>query len=137
MAGLQTDDAILAGYAEADRDQYIMEKKFGSGSHDHIISETTQELDGIHDGLEFPTDEERDTLRRVSDSLPWSAYCECSSCSLSSVLPPRARSSRPRIPFPARANRCLLFPAVIATCELAERFSYYGCAVVFVSGIFG
>ena len=74
MAGLQTDDAILAGYAEADRDQYILEKKLGSGSHDHIISEATQELDGIHDGLEFPTDEERDTLRRVSDSIPWNAY---------------------------------------------------------------
>ncbi|PFH49857.1 hypothetical protein AMATHDRAFT_62389 [Amanita thiersii Skay4041] len=32
------------------------------------------ELDGIHDGLEFPTDEERETLRRVSDSIPWPAY---------------------------------------------------------------
>ncbi|KIP09372.1 hypothetical protein PHLGIDRAFT_126379 [Phlebiopsis gigantea 11061_1 CR5-6] len=75
MAGLQTDDAVLAGYAEADRDQYILEKKFGSGSHDHIVSDAaSQELDGIHDGLEFPNDEERSTLRRVSDSIPWNAY---------------------------------------------------------------
>lgn len=34
--------------------------------------------DGIHDGLQFPTEEERDTLRRVPDSLPWSAYRELS-----------------------------------------------------------
>ena len=32
------------------------------------------EPDGIHDGLEFPTDEERETLRRVPDSIPWAAY---------------------------------------------------------------
>lgn len=74
MAGLQTDDAVFAGYAEAERDQYILEKKLGH-SHDHIVSEAaSHELDGIHDGLEFPTDEERDTLRRVADTVPWNAY---------------------------------------------------------------
>lgn len=74
MAGLQTDDAMFAGYAEAEHDQYILEKKLGT-SHDHIVSETaSHELDGIHDGLEFPTDEERETLRRVPDSIPWNAY---------------------------------------------------------------
>jgi proton-dependent oligopeptide transporter, POT family len=74
MAGLQTDDAAFAAYAEAERDQYILEKKLGT-SHDHIVSEAaSQELDGIHDGLEFPTDEERETLRRVSDHIPWNAY---------------------------------------------------------------
>ncbi|KAG6908190.1 hypothetical protein DXG01_005779 [Tephrocybe rancida] len=31
-------------------------------------------LDGIHDGLEFPTEEERKTLRRVADTVPWNAY---------------------------------------------------------------
>ncbi|KAK7451239.1 hypothetical protein VKT23_012577 [Stygiomarasmius scandens] len=56
------------------------------------------ELDGIHDGLEFPTEEERATLRRVSDSLPWSAY-------------------------------------LIAIIEMAERFSFYGCSVVFTNYI--
>ncbi|KAF9456670.1 peptide transporter PTR2A [Collybia nuda] len=30
--------------------------------------------DGIHDGLEFPTEEERRTLRRVADKIPWNAY---------------------------------------------------------------
>ena len=34
------------------------------------------ELDGIHDGLEFPTEEERTTLRRIPDTVPWNAYCE-------------------------------------------------------------
>ena len=77
MAGLQTDDAMIAGFAEAERDQYILEKKFGD-SHDHIVSEAaSQEHDGIHDGLEFPTDDERNTLRRVSDKMPWNAYRTC------------------------------------------------------------
>ncbi|KAG6895516.1 hypothetical protein C0992_000900 [Termitomyces sp. T32_za158] len=31
-------------------------------------------LDGVHDGLQFPTERERETLRRVPDSIPWSAY---------------------------------------------------------------
>lgn len=77
MAGLQTDDVVLAGYAEADHDQYILEKKFGA-SHDHVVSDTaSQELDGIHDGLEFPNDDERETLRRVPDAIPWNAYRTC------------------------------------------------------------
>lgn len=75
MAGLQTDDARLAGLAEAAHDQFIHDKKFASD--DHIVSETaSHELDGIHDGLEFPTDEERETLRRVADYVPWNAYRE-------------------------------------------------------------
>jgi POT family proton-dependent oligopeptide transporter len=39
-------------------------------------SEDEHELDGIHDGLEFPTEEERATLRRIPDTVPWNAYCE-------------------------------------------------------------
>lgn len=31
-------------------------------------------LDGIHDGLEFPSEEEKLTLRRVTDTIPWNAY---------------------------------------------------------------
>ncbi|KAL7284165.1 hypothetical protein ACG7TL_001447 [Trametes sanguinea] len=61
---------ILAGLAEATRDEVELKKKIVSSdttSHEH-------ELDGIHDGLEFPTEEERLTLRRVSDDIPWSAY---------------------------------------------------------------
>ncbi|OBZ66420.1 putative peptide transporter ptr2 [Grifola frondosa] len=69
MAGLQTDDIVFAGYAEAKKDEY--EKKSPS-SDDHHLSHT--EFDSVHEGLEFPTDEERDILRRVSDSVPWNAY---------------------------------------------------------------
>ncbi|KAI8970889.1 oligopeptide transporter [Trametes punicea] len=77
MAGLQADKDILAGLAEATRDEMELEKKKieSTTSHEH-------ELDGIHDGLEFPTEEERLTLRRVSDRIPWAAYliaiCELS-----------------------------------------------------------
>ncbi|KAI0330301.1 oligopeptide transporter [Cubamyces sp. BRFM 1775] len=94
MAGLQADKDIIAGLAEATRDEaesFDKKKIESTTSHEH-------ELDGIHDGLEFPTEEERLTLRRVSDSIPWSAY-------------------------------------LIALCELAERFSYYGTTVVFTNFI--
>ncbi|KAF8621776.1 hypothetical protein AX15_007512 [Amanita polypyramis BW_CC] len=37
-------------------------------------SRSEYEPDDIHDGLEFPTEEERLTLRRVTDRIPWSAY---------------------------------------------------------------
>ncbi|RDX54549.1 oligopeptide transporter [Lentinus brumalis] len=94
MAGLQADTDILAGLAEAKHLEYEFEKKGispSTSSHEH-------ELDGIHDGLEFPTEEEKRTLRHVSDAVPWSAY-------------------------------------LIAVCELAERFSYYGTTVVFTNFI--
>ncbi|KAJ6546212.1 peptide transporter PTR2A [Mycena vulgaris] len=32
------------------------------------------EIDGIHDGLVCPTEEERVALRRVADKIPWNAY---------------------------------------------------------------
>lgn len=76
MAGLQTDDINFPGYAvaEHDNDKYFSEKKL---SADDVESEiASHELDGIHDGLEFPTDEERATLRRVPDTIPWNAYRE-------------------------------------------------------------
>ena len=76
MAGLQIDDTAIAAYAEAQRDTYISEKKYHSSS-DHVVSSAaSHELDGIHDGLEFPTEEERDTLPRVADKVPWNAYRE-------------------------------------------------------------
>lgn len=74
MAGLQADRDIIAGLAEAKQHEYELEKKGispSTSSHEH-------ELDGIHDGLELPTEEEKRTLRHVSDAVPWSAYCEYS-----------------------------------------------------------
>lgn len=117
MAGLQADKDILAGLAEAQRDEVELEKK---GFHVRDSEESTQgehELDGIHDGLEFPTEEEKQTLRRVSDKLPLSAYCECFHSAFDAVV---------------SLMKCYACE-VIAVCELAERFSYYGTTVVFVS----
>ncbi|KAI0084620.1 PTR2-domain-containing protein [Irpex rosettiformis] len=70
MAGLQHDRDIDLGYAAAE----LSEKKLDSDDG-HVESETaSHELDGIHDGLEFPTEEEKATLRRVPDAVPWGAY---------------------------------------------------------------
>ncbi|KDR80157.1 hypothetical protein GALMADRAFT_62598 [Galerina marginata CBS 339.88] len=63
MSAIQHDDQALAA----------LDKKHDSGSSDRQ-SELDHELDGIHDGLEFPTEEERATLRRVPDKVPWNAY---------------------------------------------------------------
>ncbi|KAJ7702765.1 peptide transporter PTR2A [Mycena rosella] len=65
MAGLQTDADAIVAHTEV----MMHEKRDPSEKSDSV-----HELDGIHDGLEFPTEEERATLRRVSDSLPWNAY---------------------------------------------------------------
>jgi POT family proton-dependent oligopeptide transporter len=100
MAGIQTaaDTAIVAD-AKADVDRFDNEKSqrrsfdgekprrsfegekpigekarqsLSSASHEESRGE--KELDGIHDGLEFPNDEEIATLRRVPDRIPWAAY---------------------------------------------------------------
>ncbi|KAL0959073.1 hypothetical protein HGRIS_014372 [Hohenbuehelia grisea] len=72
MAGLERDTAIVAGLSEA---RAIDEKKGSSiDSSDHVDHLHGHELDGIHDGLEFPTEEEKATLRRVPDVIPWNAY---------------------------------------------------------------
>ena len=73
MAGLQVDNDILAGLAEAERDEIELEKH---GLSSRTESAQEHELDGIHDGLVYPTEEERRTLRRIPDVLPWAMYCE-------------------------------------------------------------
>ncbi|EGN94531.1 hypothetical protein SERLA73DRAFT_171508 [Serpula lacrymans var. lacrymans S7.3] len=69
MAGLLHDRDAIAGLGEAVQHDTKLEK-----ANSDIVSVSGEELDGIHDGLEFPTDEEKVTLRRVTDSLPWNAY---------------------------------------------------------------
>ena len=69
------------------------------------------ELDSVHDGLEFPTQEERVTLRRVPDSIPWNAY-------------------RTSYSFPLLRSFSTNLSSVIAIVELAERFSV--CFAYFV-----
>ncbi|KAF8638638.1 hypothetical protein AX17_002063, partial [Amanita inopinata Kibby_2008] len=63
MASDQKDSVAVDNYGQ---------EKFDTS--DEKLSTPEYELDGIHDGLEFPTEEERATLRRVSDSIPWAAY---------------------------------------------------------------
>jgi hypothetical protein len=72
MSAFVQDDAIVA-LAEARRTEYQSEKKRLS---DDYVASSVHIDDGIHNGLEFPTEEEIATLRRVSDNIPWSAYCE-------------------------------------------------------------
>lgn len=76
MAGLQTDMDALAGIAHAEKQlgpekSHTVDSDISCG-HKGDPEEPVQ--DGIHDGLEFPTEEEKKTLRRVADTIPWNAY---------------------------------------------------------------
>jgi POT family proton-dependent oligopeptide transporter len=69
MDGLQPSTTIaIAEFGDAGKHYGIRDEKTAED-----VSEK-YELDGIHDGLIFPTEEERATLRRVPDAIPWSAY---------------------------------------------------------------
>jgi len=46
------------------------------------IFHNSDELDGTHDGLTFPTDEEKEILRRVPDSIPSNVYRELTAMNL-------------------------------------------------------
>ncbi|KAL0071117.1 hypothetical protein AAF712_001675 [Marasmius tenuissimus] len=73
MAGLQADTPVdFAARSEVAHREAELKKE-----HPEISDMSTDEVhvsDGIHDGLEFPTEEEKATLRRVSDKVPWNAY---------------------------------------------------------------
>ncbi|KAJ3575009.1 hypothetical protein NP233_g1373 [Leucocoprinus birnbaumii] len=98
MPAGQQDENAIAAISEAKHVEAEVDEKRALDSRSGSNSEIEHELDGIHDGLEFPTEEEKRTLRRVADSIPWQAY-------------------------------------MIALVELAERFSFYGCQVVFTNYI--
>lgn len=93
----------------------VDEKHVYANEKETSAEETSLDLhfvsDGIHDGLEFPTEEERKTLRRVADKLPINAY----------------RMSSYFSHFVVTKYRIL----VIAFVELAERFSVCTQAHVF------
>ncbi|KAG7095190.1 hypothetical protein E1B28_005967 [Marasmius oreades] len=71
---MATDRTEFAAVHEASLHDEAEIKKDNSNSPLSSSSADEPELDGIHDGLEFPTDEERLTLRRVADSVPWNSY---------------------------------------------------------------
>ena len=50
--------------------RYHDQNEFGEEQEKGRLLISDQELDGIHDGLIFPTEDERLTLRRVPDSIP-------------------------------------------------------------------
>ena len=58
--------------------QYYDHNEFREEREKERLLTSDQELDGFHDGLIFPTEDERLTLRRVPDSIPWNAYCKFS-----------------------------------------------------------
>ncbi|KAF9233612.1 POT family-domain-containing protein [Melanogaster broomeanus] len=69
MAGLELDRGIPAGLAEADRHSPLSE-----ASLEKKVAMMDDDVNSAHEGLEFPSEEELATLRRVSDAIPWSAY---------------------------------------------------------------
>lgn len=69
MAAVELDRSAPAGLAEDDQQLSLaatLEKK--------DLVPMDDDDDSVHEGLEFPTEEELVTLRRVSDALPWTAY---------------------------------------------------------------
>jgi len=70
MPGPREDEATASIYVQ-DRGS----KSRGRSSNSHIVHNSV-ELDGIHDELTFPTEEEKKSLRRVPDSIPSNAYRE-------------------------------------------------------------
>lgn len=69
MAGRAADDELVA-IAEVKKNEFLDEKDHG------ILDGSEQQSDGIHDGLELPTEEELATLRRTTDAIPWNMYRE-------------------------------------------------------------
>jgi hypothetical protein len=64
------DDFAALSHTEKVRSEFDDDVKRSESSE----SEEREVNDGVHDGLEFPTGEEKLTLRRISDKLPWAAY---------------------------------------------------------------
>jgi POT family proton-dependent oligopeptide transporter len=106
MAGLEKNEPATGSIPASD-----LKKVDSTMDESDLDSSPHYELDGIHDGLQFPTEHERQTLRRVADTIPWNAYREST---ISSRTHPKSAT------------------LVIAIVELAERFSFYGSSVVFV-----
>jgi hypothetical protein len=71
-----SSDAQRSGFSAMADVQYYDQNEFGEEQENERLLKSDQELDGIHDGLTFPTKDERLTLRRVPDSIPWNAYCK-------------------------------------------------------------
>jgi POT family proton-dependent oligopeptide transporter len=106
MAGAHTEDAIIGGLAEATHNDYIKEKLHPTDSHS--LSDQKHPHPYIHPDHTDPSDP------HYGDEFP----------------SPEERTHLRRVPdkLPWQAY-------LIAYVELAERFSYYGCTVVFTNFI--
>jgi POT family proton-dependent oligopeptide transporter len=72
MAAHQTDDP---GPADSKRDDFLYEKPVIETISPHTSLNTPlDDEDDVHAGDVFPTAEEKATLRRVSDQIPWNAF---------------------------------------------------------------
>jgi POT family proton-dependent oligopeptide transporter len=67
MAALTATNDDIAALAHAEKDRFEHDLK-------HTDPSESEVQDGIHDDLEFPTEEEKLYLRRVADTVPWAAY---------------------------------------------------------------
>jgi POT family proton-dependent oligopeptide transporter len=76
MAGVQVDVDLLAAIAHAEKQSGQQKSHTFDNDYpsDHKHDPEVAVEDGIHDGLEFPTEEEKMALRRVADTIPWNAY---------------------------------------------------------------
>ena len=68
MAGLELD-CDAADRREVISGNVSLEKK-GAVAH-----ESMGDIDDAHVGLEFPSEQDLVTLRRVSGDIPWTAFC--------------------------------------------------------------
>ena len=71
---MATDRAEFGAAHEAALHQSEIKTEHPVTRTDSASNEQEIVKDGIHDDLEFPTEEERRTLRRVADTIPWNSY---------------------------------------------------------------
>jgi POT family proton-dependent oligopeptide transporter len=88
----------------------VFENASEKRSHINICQEP-DDINGLYEGVEFPTEHEMATLRRVSDAIPLNTY---------------------RMYYELSVLLCVTDLLVCSHC-LRERFSYYGFRVVFIS----
>lgn len=73
MAGLESDREIPAALAGVERHEKLPDD-YSLRKNGTVSDEVADKVDSIHKALEFPTEEELLILRRVSDTIPWTAY---------------------------------------------------------------
>lgn len=69
LSAQDDDDQGRLGRHGIDAEEYEMQISPGD------TEPQLHEIDGIHDGLVCPSDDEYAVLRRVADAIPWDSYC--------------------------------------------------------------